>query len=140
MRCLEREKARAFIDGELSKKAMQRIERHLKYCRICQNQLKTKKEHINFVQTEMKLLDPQIIPKKEYDFLQRKKITSKSTPILKRLILSPIRVPASVLALLGIVILVLSLMLFDKSRMSSEPESIRLTESEIIALLKCAEG
>lgn len=129
MKCLKKEEIRAFLDNEFFQKEKKKIEKHLSECPKCQNIKKEIKEEINFVELKMTLLNPKTIPQERPFDLERVKREEKKQLSLKRFVLSPIKVPAGVLHLLGTVILVLFIMFISKSVKSTSMKSLQLADS-----------
>ncbi len=130
MKCLKKKNIREFLDGEVTLKERGKIEGHLSLCPKCKKALKKTEEEIHFVKDQMECLAPLTIPYQIPIFAKEIKDKEKIRPSLKRLVLFPVRIPAFVLILMGVLILAMAVVLFSKNLKWSQHEFLRIPKSE----------
>lgn len=119
----------AFIDGEISLREMERIEKHLSQCFACRDVLSLVKEEIKLVETNLESLDPKIIPQiSKVEFEMSKSLQVKK-PFIFRLLFSKVKVPVPALVFFASVILALTAMLFSEYTRSDESVYTRKKKS-----------
>lgn len=115
MKCLKREKIRAFIDNELSAREKKRVENHLSGCSKCQKELKKAEEEIQFIQRQLEFLNPKTVPEYTPLLFSKKEKRGELRILFKRFIFSSVRVPAILLVVIISLALLMSFMLFAKN-------------------------
>lgn len=129
MKCLKKEKIRAFIDHELTLSEAKRAKRHISECSCCQNTIQKVGEEIKLTQRKLVLLNPETVPECSPRLLGERE-EKKYQFTFKKFVLSPIRVPAVVLVFIISLVVVMSYMLFAKNLREVSPKYMRSPEAK----------
>ncbi len=105
MRCITREKAQVWADGELSRKARKKIEAHLLHCPICQELAKVQEKEREQILEQLSKLKPEEIRLGELKGDGPRPIRFVQVPLGGRVWSSSIRIPIPIAAVLGLVFL-----------------------------------
>lgn len=115
MRHLVRAALQALLDGELPEQDLGRVEAHLKSCARCRENLDRLKNIHETIRSELKILRPDPIPAAGPFVPSVNRKTGIRRPLVDRLLLAPVRLPAIVVILMGMVCLIpAAMLLFQK--------------------------
>jgi len=129
MKCLKKEKIRAFIDYELTLSEVKNVKRHISECSYCQRTLQEVREEIKLTQRTLELLSPETVPESPSHLLSEME-EKKYQLTFRKFILSPIRVPAVVLVFIISFLLVMSFMLLAKNQREVSSRYLRSPEEK----------
>jgi len=124
MRCLKKENILPYLDKEFSVKKSKKVRKHFEICPKCQENLKDIQKKIEFIKHKTKILNPDILFKKEFDrsFLSRGKrgFLSSGTQWIR----ASLRIPVPALLVLGMVFFLLIAGIFLQFRHITQLKSL----------------
>lgn len=139
MKCPKKEKLRAFIDRELTLSETKNVQRHISECSRCRRILQEAEEEIQITQRNIEFLNPETIPECPPCLLNQREREKGRIPF-RKFILTPIKVPAGVLALIISLLLGMSFMSLARSPKEVSLGSLPRAKEKKATLSVYAEG
>lgn len=104
-----------FLEKERHNKKKNKVEAHLSVCKECQRRLEETKEEICYLNEKLDFLSPENIPSQIPPIIFKDSEYVEKSSLLNKFVGSTIQVPSVVFVLMVSIILVFSVLLFNKS-------------------------
>lgn len=115
MKHLRKEDIFDFLEMERHNKKKNKVETHLSDCEECKSLLEETKEEICYVNEKLDFLAPEYIPSQIPPIIFKDGENVEKSSLLYKLVRSTIQVPSIVFVLMISIILIFSVLLFNKS-------------------------